>query len=155
MTEITVVRGKNGLIGMYKDGYLACTQDKHTKPDELEMAIFMHGGAGCTVKEKEGDFKVYAEIPVQLGKPETSPAGVLRAAQEVADAEAKVKQDAVDLAHTVVKQAAEKITKPAEPAKPVEVKVAEPVKVDPDIGKVSELTEAKKPGKMAHSPRAG
>lgn len=71
MTEITILRGKSKIVGLYRNGELVCTQDKFTTPDELETAIKAHGGVDYTVTERSSDFKTYGGLPLTLDGTET------------------------------------------------------------------------------------
>lgn len=59
---LTVVHGKKGLIAIYKDGLLVCTQDKFTTPRELERSINAHAD-GREIKEVNANFSTFAAIP--------------------------------------------------------------------------------------------
>ena len=76
---ITVVRGKKGLVAVYKDKKLIATGDKFWRGQDEEKCIAAHSDKDESIVEKEGDFSSFAEIPevleVTRAKPHTRPQG--------------------------------------------------------------------------------
>jgi hypothetical protein len=83
---ITIVRGNNGLVAIYKDGDLVATQDKFCRQEDIELAIEQRGGG--KVKEESGKFNTVAEIPASIKK-----SSVKKVAEPIKEPE-KAKYDA-------------------------------------------------------------
>lgn len=117
---VTILRGKNKIVGLYLNGELACTHDKHTTPDEFEYSILAHGGKGCAVREQDADFKTYGGIPLRLDSDETLQA-TLDAEKKAADrdSERREEEKALTIEDAITLLQASQL--PAREVSPVEV----------------------------------
>lgn len=69
MAHYDIVYGKKDLVGVYCDGKLVATHDKHTKDNgDLKRFIDKLLKDGHEVGEQDGEFKTYAEIAAELDK---------------------------------------------------------------------------------------
>lgn len=67
MATITVVYGKNELVGLYKSGDLIATHDKHTQRNgDLERYLAKYEEDGHKVAEKKANFARFPDIPLSL-----------------------------------------------------------------------------------------
>ena len=64
--EMTIIRGLNGLIAVYKAARLVYTASKHDTTEDLERSIKAHGGDEMKVKEVCSDFSCFEDIPENL-----------------------------------------------------------------------------------------
>ena len=62
-TVMTIVRGLKKFVAVYKAGKLVYTADKHKTEEDINRSVHGHGGADCVIKECEGSFCTWEDIP--------------------------------------------------------------------------------------------
>lgn len=73
MSKYTVVYGKNDLVGVYRDGGLIATHDKHTKGNgDLERFLGRLEKDGHKVEEQKADFDKFQDVPAELSTKKAS-----------------------------------------------------------------------------------
>lgn len=60
---VVVVRGENGLIGIYSNRKLVATADKFSTNGDVERCIKAQCGEDTEVVERTGKFSTFADIP--------------------------------------------------------------------------------------------
>lgn len=65
--HVCILRGKEGLVGIYQDGKLIATHDKHTESNgDLGRVIQKYVDMNTAlVEDNSGEFSTFADIPEQ------------------------------------------------------------------------------------------
>lgn len=64
MINITILHGKNGVKGIYKEGKLVATQDKACTEHDLVSCVASHGGDGdYEITDTNADWNTILDLP--------------------------------------------------------------------------------------------
>jgi hypothetical protein len=64
--SITIVRSDNCVVGIYLGDDLVCTHDKHSREEDIELAIAQRGGKDPKVKEIKKNYAKTSDLPSSL-----------------------------------------------------------------------------------------